>query len=250
MPILPPIGPGDFGPQDSACQGMTRTDIIELANQLTERKAEKILSLPLLFGFVLQDFCGRNRYWWRNYYASFTTVIDQQDYDMSDRSIFTPDLTEIGVEEITEVALLQSGQNPPTGYLEPIFDPRSLVEMRQGLTPGTPSRYTLNANGFNHLLLDRPNGAYPMAITFWAMPNPKKDSLFNCIPLVPPWHHKALVAGLVSLIWKRVEGIGSKEYITAKQEYEDYIFLAQARPRFTTNYSQQLTSTEDAIRST
>lgn len=255
MPILPPVS-GLGGPGGSNCHGMTRTDIIELAHQLTERKAEKVLDMPLLLAHVLQDFCGRNRYWWRNYYATFSTAPNVQDYDMTDSTVFTPDLSEIGVEEITQVAVIQGGQTPPVAYLEPVFDPRTLIEMRSGLnqngaaTPGTPSRYIVDANSYNQLLLDMPDGVYSMAVTFWAMPNPKKDSVSDCIPLVPPWHHKALVAGLVSLIWKRVEGIGSKEYITSKQEYEDYITLAQARPRFTTNYAQQFTSAEDAIRST
>jgi len=255
MPILPPVS-GLGGPDGANCKGMTRSDVIELANQLTERKAEKILSLPLLFAHVLQDFCGRNRYWWRNYYATFNTAPNVQDYDMTDAAVFTPDLSEIGVEEITQVGIIQGGVTPPIAFLTPVFDPQTVIEMRSGInqngtaTPGTPSRYTVDANSYNQLLLDLPNGVYSMAVTFWAMPNPKKDSVTDCIPLVPPWHHKALVAGLVSLIWKRVEGIGSKEYITSKQEYEDYIVLAQARPRFTTNYSQQLIQSDHAIRST
>ena len=259
MPILPPDSPGlgdAVGPGGQNCKGMTRSDVIELANQLTERRGERVLSLQQLFFHVLQDFCGRNRYWWRLYYATFNTVANTQDYDMSDAAVFSPDLTEIGVEEITEVALTQAGPNPPVVYLEPIFDPRTVVEMRQGFNSsgvsaaGVPSRYTVDANSYNQLLIDRPNGVYSMAVTFWAMPNPKKDSVADCIPLVPPWHQKALVAGMEAKIWKRLEGIGSKQYISAKQEYEDYIVLAQARPRFTTNYSQQLIQSEHAIRST
>lgn len=232
---------------------MTRSDIIELANQLTERKGERVLNLPLLFSHVLQDFCGRNRYWWRNFYATFSTVSGQQDYDMSDSAVFTPDLTEIAVEEITEVALISSGV---VTYLEPVFDPRTIIEMRQGFNQngtsiaGQPSRYTVDANGFNQLLLDQPDGIYSMAVTFWAMPNKKVDSVSDVVPLVPPQHHKAIVAGMEQKVWKRVEGVGSKQYLSAKQEYEDAIMLAQARPRFTTNYSQQLIPTDHAIRST
>jgi len=100
------------------------------------------------------------------------------------------------------------------------------------------------------LRLDIPDAAYAMYMSFWAMPNPSTDTASSTVPLVPPPHHKAIVAGMEYSIWKRIYGPTDPKVVTAKQGYEDAIMLAQARPSFTTNRSQQLTSPESAVRST
>lgn len=234
---------------------MTRSDIIELANQLTERKAEKVLNLNLLFSHVLQDFCGRNRYWWRRWSVTFTITAGTQTYDLTTIST-TPSLSEITVEEIIKVGLILPGQNPPVSYLIPIFDEEGYIEMSQGLNPSglaeavAPGRYTMYAGDYKTLLFDIPDNNYTMQLVFWAMPNPNTDTTSNSVPLVPPAHHKALVSGMEQRIWETIFGPTNPKVVAAKQRYEDAIILAQSRPDFDPNANRQMIFSGDAIRST
>lgn len=228
---------------------MTKSEIIELANELTERKAEKILNLPLLFTHVIQDFCGRNRFWWRRMSVSFSTVLNTRTYDFTNATTF-PSLTEINVEEIVKLVIVEATNPIKTTELVPVFDDQTLIEMQQNTQSGKPGRYTIDSNGNTVLRLDLPDGVYSMVLTFWAMPNPGTDTAVNTVPLVPVPHHKALVMGMEYRIWKSIYGPTDPKVVSAKDDYENAILLAQARPRFTTNFQQQLTATESAIRST
>jgi hypothetical protein len=234
---------------------MTRADIIELATVNTERKYEKVGNAQLAFAYVLQDFCGRNRFWWRQLYTTFQTVAGTQTYDLTSVTL-SPALPEIAIEEITQIGLVSIGQNPPIGYLSPIFDPETIIEMKQGVNinglnvPAPPSRFAMDFNDYKTLLLDAPDGIYTLAVTGWAMPNPAKDSTNAAVPVVPPWHHKAIVDGMEAYIWSKIYGPQNDKYVTANAKYEASIALAQARPRFSTNYAQQLIQSEDAVRST
>src|SRR6185312_4523225 len=99
---------------------MTRAEIIELANVNTERKYERLNVMPQVFASVLQDFCGRSRFWWTKMSVSFNTIQGQQTYDLAAVTT-SPVLTELTVEEITVLSLVQTGQNPPVKELVPIF---------------------------------------------------------------------------------------------------------------------------------
>jgi hypothetical protein len=235
---------------------MTRQDIIEQANINTERKWEKYgLARPLLV--VMQDFCSRNRYWWRQCSTQFSTVAGTPTYDLSQIAT-SPSLgqQEIAVEEVMSIGIVQVGQNPPVDELTPVFDPQTLNEMINGINVNgqaantRPSRYTFDANDYKIIRIDAPDGVYKLQTTFWGMPDFQIDSPNNFVPLIPPWHHKALIVGLEAYIWKRIYGPLNPRAATAKQEYEEHILLAQARPRFTTNYTQTFTQSESAVRST
>ena len=230
---------------------MTKTQLIEQCNITTERKFEKYgLKIPLLL--VLQDFCGRNRYWWRKWSFSFNTVLGTPTYDLSAITT-TPSLTDISVEEITVLSMINAGT---VVELDPVFDDQTVNSMIEGYningTTGavTPSRYTIDPNGYSGLRIDTPNGVYKLRASAWMMPNPATDSTSDAVPIVPPWHHKAIMAGMEAYVWKRIYGPEDSKFITANKEYEDAIILAQARPRFTTNYNQQFIGSGEAIRST
>lgn len=232
---------------------MTRTEIIELVHQNTERKWEK-LNIRAAMSIVLQDFCARNRFWWRKGSFSFNTMQGTPTYDLT-LITTTPALTELAIEEIIVLQMFQSA-TPQLVTMEPVLDDEQIGFMVEGFnangTAGqvTPERYTFDPNDYKVIRIDAPNGVYKLRAQCWLMPNPQSDSVNDAIPLVPPWHHKTIVAGMEAYIWKRVYGPGDDKYITAKQEYEDDILNAQARPSFTTNRANHMVSSEQAIRST
>src|SRR5437868_15508716 len=85
---------------------MTRSDIIELANEFTERKGEKILDMNLLFASTCMGICKKGRHWWRKWDVQFNTVQGQTTYDLTNPATFTPALTDIAVEEIISISLI------------------------------------------------------------------------------------------------------------------------------------------------
>lgn len=233
---------------------MTRPEIIELVKVLTERKLESVLNFNSLYTLVLQDFCGKSRFWWRQMAVAFSIAANTPTYDTTADNFAAPSIAQIAVEEITEIAILNSGTAPT--YLSPVLDPRTNIEMRSGYgpggsaTPAKPSRYMMDFNDFKTLRFDSPDAAYNMMMTFWAMPDPRTETANDTVPLVPPWHHKAIVFGMETEIWRTVYGPKNDKYLTSKGKYDDAAMLAQARPRFTTNASQQLVQSDRSVQST
>lgn len=232
---------------------MTRPEIIALVKTMTENKLATVLDFDRLYTLILQDFCGQSRFWWRQMVVSFSLVAGTKTYDTT--SITTdPVISQIAIEEITQVAILNSGTAPT--FLSPVLDPATQIEMRSGygpggsLTPQKPSRYMMDFNDFKTLRFDSPDAAYNMMLTFWAMPDPRTETASDDVPLVPPWHQKAIVYGMEAEVWRTAYGPKNDKFVTASNKYDKAVNLAQARPRFTTNASQQLVGTDSAIRST
>ena len=237
---------------------MNRSEIIELSNQLTERKGEKVLNLQSLYRFVVQDIAKRERFWWRRVQFGFTiSIAGGATYDLTTITT-TPStaLTEILLDEITKfTVILQPGtQQSPTSLqvqeMAPIFDPESINEIiynnSQGFT-AQPARYTMNPNDFKTLLIDNPNGTYQAYIVGWGMPNPGSDSANDVVPLIPPWGHNTIVAGINAKIFKFAYGSKNEKTVDAITEYEQGIQDLAQRKQFDPNYKVQLNiSTEDA----
>lgn len=232
---------------------MTRDDAIELANQLTERKAEKILDLKLLYSSVLMDICKRNRFWWRKLDITFSLTQGTTTYDFS-KITTTPSIAGIAVEEITVIALIL--QPPSTNTLinapelTPIFDAAGFRAMKQNTSQAQPSRYVMGIDDWKTLRVDPPDQTYTAEMTFWAMPMASSTGDIsvesNTIPLIPPFYHDAVVNGLEARINKRVWGPKDSRYISAKADYEACILNMTMRPQYTSNFSRQWTSTDDS----
>lgn len=259
---------------------MNRQDLIELVNINTERKWEKIGNLNSVLSSVAKDFCKRNRFWWRQQLVSFQTVMGQGTYDLTAAGVITNlDMSEIKIEEVVIVATLNvinqlisntggfgfdfgfgfgdtggGGGVTSTGRmgdLVPVYDPIAQIGIISNPTPQAPSRYFLGYNDDHTLVMDPADNVYTLWIAFWALPNTKSDSTSPTIPLIPEqFHDDVLRSGMEAYIWEHVYGSSNPKYVLAKKDYEDGIMLAQGRPRFSTNYSQQLTQSDHAIRST
>lgn len=230
---------------------MTRSEIIELANQLSERKGEKVLNLQSLFRFVVQDIAKRNRFWWRRGLITFTLSSGTVLYDLTQITTIPANaLNEIAVEEITKFSVLTASSPQQFNELTPIFDPQALVEMVANTTATQPTRYTAEALDYKTLRVDPPDNNYTAYLVFWAMPNPATESPTDSVPLIPPWGHNAIVSGLCAKIFKFAYGSKNEKTIDAVAEYEQAILDLAMRPKFDPNYRLQLASGEDAVRST
>jgi hypothetical protein len=229
--------------------GLTRTEIIELANQLTERKGEKVLNLQTLYRFVVQDIAKRQRFWWRRGYLTFALTPSTTTYDLGNAALF-PTLKEIAVEEITKFTLILSPNPYQVAELDPMFDPQTLNDMIANTKLQAPSRYTMDANDYKTLRIDPPDMAYTAYLVFWAMPNPASDSTNDAVPLIPPWGHNTIVAGMNAKIFKFAYGSKNEKTIDAQQEYEQGLQDLMSKKQFDPNYRSQFSLAEDAVRST
>lgn len=226
---------------------MTISDIIELANELTERKGEKVLDLRLLLSSVLMDVCKRGRHWWRKWDVTFSIGVNATTFDLTNAALFTPNTTNIGFEEIISVYLITGTTPLQTVDLTPIFDSMGIREMKYNTSQAQPSRYIIDPGTYNSLRIDPSDAAYTGGITFWGMPNLAKETTSDVVPLVPPWYHNILVEGLESRINKRVYGADDTRYIDSKETYEQSILTMMMRPQFTTNYSRRWVDDSSAV---
>jgi hypothetical protein len=226
---------------------MTRQEIIELALQLTERKAEKQLKSPALFSFVCQDIAKRSRFWWRNLTVPFSLVANTNTYDLTNLTTF-PGMKELAFDEITKISVILQPNPLKTAELIPIFDPEGIIEMTLNTTQVAPSRYTMQ--GDHVILIDPPDLNYSAYINGWAMPNPASDSTSDAVPLIPTWGHNAVVAGLAWKYFKFQYGSKNPKSEDALAEYEQAIEDLLSKKKFDPNYRSQLSLAEDAVRST
>lgn len=240
---------------------MTRPEIIELANQQSERKAEKIGTLlPSYYRFVCQDICKRQRFWWRRIYFSFQTTPGTPLYDLTQVAT-TPSnaMQEILIEEITKFTLVTSPSPYQTAQLVPVFDPEALIDMVNNTSITSPvsgnnqapgGRYTMDPSGVNVVRLDPPDNAYTAFIVGWGMPEPPTESALDTVPLIPAWGHNAIVAGIVAKVFKFAYGSKNEKTTDAQLEYEQAIQDLAAKRQFAPNYDLQLSLREGAVRST
>lgn len=239
---------------------MTRTEIIELATQLTERKGEKVLSYQSLYRFVVQDICKRERFWWRRIQFSFNLVAGQPTYDLTTVvTVPATAMTEVLLDEITKFTLILSPSPLQVAELVPVFDAATLIEMinnTQPSSPGNPAvpgalgRYTMDTTGINVIRTDPPDLAYKAFIVGWAMPNPASDSTNDAVPLIPSWGHNTIVAGICAKVFKFAYGSKNEKTTDAMGEYELGLQDLMQRKQFDPNYTLQMALTESAVRST
>lgn len=228
---------------------MTRSEIIELADQLSERKGEKVLNRQSLYRFVVQDICKRQRFWWRRVSFSWTLTPGTKTYDLTSLSLF-PSLAEIALDEITKFTVILTPSPLKKSELSPIFDPEALIEMQLNTVNVAPCRYTMAANDYKTLLIDPPDQAYTAYIIGWGMANPGSDTATEAVPLIPSWGHNAIVHGMVMNIFDFAYGSANQKTITAAAKYEQAIQDLEQRKQFDPNYVLTMASREGAVRST
>ncbi len=240
---------------------MTRTEIIELSNQLTERKGERVLNLQSLYTFVLQDICKRQRFWWRRIAFNFQLVAAQPTYDLTQITTVPANvMTGIAIEEITKFTVILTPSPYQVAEFVPVFDPEAIIDMIYNtavVSPTSPNptgqpggRYTMDANDYKTLRIDPPDNAYTAFIVGWAMPSPATDSASDVVPLIPPWGHNTIVEGMNAKIFRFAYGSKNEKATDAQTAYELGIQDLESKRQFDPNYKLQLSLREGAVRST
>ena len=241
---------------------MQRSEIIGLANALTERKGEKVLPLSTLFNFVCQDICKRQRFWWRRIQFSFQLVSGTPTYDLTQITTTPANLlNNLAIEEITKFTVLLTATPYLVAQFVPVFDPEALIDMLNNSNLTSPltgnalngqpgGRYTMDANDFKILRIDPPDFNYTATVVGWAMPNPPTDVADDTVPLIPPWGHNTIVAGMMAKIFRFAYGTSNQKTVDAAAEYEQGIHDLEMRKQFDPNYRSQLILSESAVRST
>lgn len=240
---------------------MTRTEIIEMANQMSERKAERIGTLlPNYYRFVCQDICKRERFWWRRVSFSFPLAAGTPLYDLTAVTTTpTKAMQEILLDEITKFTVILSPSPYQVAEFVPVFDPETLVDMinntsitspTQGNTQSPGGRYTIDPSGVNIVRIDPPDLNYTAFVVGWGMPNPATDTANDLVPLIPAWGHNAIVNGMVWKIFKFAYGSKNEKTLDANADYEQALQDLMQRKQFDPNYKSQLNLQEHAVRST
>lgn len=241
---------------------MQRSEIIELSNQLTERKGEKVLNLQSLYRFVVQDICKRQRFWWRRIQFNFTATAATQTFDLTSITTVPANaMTEILLDEITKFSIILTANPYQVAEFVPTFDPQTLIDMIQNTNPAPPNnpsaqfpgaggRYTMDPSGINTVRIDPLDINYTAYIVGWAMPNPASDSTNDKVPLIPVWGHNTIVAGMNAKIFKFAYGSKNEKTLDAQEEYEQGLQDLMQRKQFDPNYRLQMNLSEDAVRST
>lgn len=228
---------------------MTREAIIALANKWSENKGTQF-DLQKLYEFSCQHVCKQNRFWWRKKYITFPLVVGTTTYDLTSITT-TPTLVETGVEEIIIWKLVSTvGSTLSFPELNPVFDDEGVFSMLEATTNVQPARYVMGLDALQTLRIDPPDQAYSTRLTFWAMPNFSDESTSTTVPVIPPWHHNAIVECMTAEILENTYGLQDVKATTMRARYQASLQDMQMRPRFTTNYVQSLASQEDAVRST
>jgi hypothetical protein len=111
-------------------------------------------------------------------------------------------------------------------------------------------RYTMDAGDYKTLRLDPPDLAYTAFLVGWGMPSPASDSTNDAVPLIPPWGHNTIVAGMNAKIFKFAYGSKNEKTMDAMEEYEQGLQDLMAKRQFDPNYKLQMSLSEDAVRST
>lgn len=241
---------------------MQRSEIIDLANGLTEQKGAKVLNLNTLFNFVCQDICKRQRFWWRRIQFSFQIVKGTPTYDLTQITTTPANiLANLALEEITKLTVIISPTPYQIAEYVPVFDPEALIDMVNNAVLTSPlvgntlngqpgGRYTMDANDYKVLRIDPPDLNYTAYIVGWAMPNPPTDLASDAVPLIPPWGHNTIVSGMNAKIFKFAYGTKNEKTVDAIAEYEQGILDLEVKKQFDPNYRLQMSLAESAVRST
>lgn len=221
---------------------LTVTQAIEIANKRTERRAENELDLRAEFWMAMQELYLEMRFPWRRMATTFTTVPNQQKYDLSAQNLDNiPGAPSVGVAPyFYEMIFCGRAQSPPDmAEVQPLF---SELQQAAALLPGTqpapPSNYFFQQQGanFQRLFFANPcDGVYTIFISFWASIDPNVDDEEEDIPLMPPQGHYAAPVALERAILRFLYGEEDPRYETCDKKYMRCVAQLARMKSFTTN---------------
>lgn len=231
---------------------MTRAQIIQLVQAITEHHLDDQLDWDALFNSVLQEFCAEFRFWWRKKRLTFSTVAGTPTYDLT--AITTvPDKAGLFVEEITKIARVESATS--MCELTAVTDDLAMSGYENDTTTDKPSVWMPSISDLVNPQAIRlgkvPNGVYSIYVFFWAMPNPMQDSSDETIYVVPPFLHHVVQTALEKEAWRIYKGGTDPRYPTAVNLYNKKVSAAKLKRSIDgAHIARFQNNNEEAVRST
>jgi hypothetical protein len=214
--------------QTAPLKKMKVSDIIEIANQRTERRGEKTLNLKAELLGVLQEFCQEHRWYWRRKSCVINTVAATYQYDLTEQGV--ANVTDFEQVSQAGVKLFDASGNV-LGKLTPVFDIDQQEIYAESQDSGQPTVYWISENSTLNLY-PNPNDVFRVRIPYWATPGMDPDSLPEEVPLVPPNLYRILIKGLEAQILRYTLGEGAAKYEAARTEYEKLVTKAAMKVNF------------------
>lgn len=231
---------------------MTRAQIIQLVQAVTEHHLDDQIDWPALFNQVLQEFCAEFRFWWRKKRLTFSTVAGTPTYDLTAITTVPANAGQF-VEEITKVVRVESASS--MCKLEPITDDLAMSGYENDTTQDKPSVWMPSISDMVNPQAIRlgkvPNGIYSIYVFFWAMPNPMQDASDETIYVVPPFLHHVVQTALEKEAWRIYKGGTDPRYPTALNLYNKKVSAAKIKRSLDGEHIARFQNIgEEAVRST
>lgn len=204
----------------------TRSQLKELANGRTERRASK-LNLDSEILLAVQDICQNRKWWWRRKIVQFNTEASTFEYDLSTKS--ASDWQQF------EYVSIYDSTGSCVGTIEPEFDTREqdraiVLSSKQA---GKPARYFMKPGAYRTMVVTpTPSEIWTILGSYWAVPDSTPDAQSEDIPLIPVHFQSALLSRLEMRINKFLINENPRPYQTSVTEYAEQIAQAAIYEQF------------------
>ena len=210
--------------------GWTVAALIAEANGRTENRAtnKPNFNTAMEFFLGLDEFCLSKHYWWRRKVASFATVANQQQYDIS-KSVASGGANAPDAEEIEEAFIVNASPFQHPKNVNPRFTAKEIVasifgnNAIQGYIPHegffmVPGQFQMWD------FTQAPESVFTVGFTYWAIPMVSNTGAAMNLPppLVPPFLHYGLVTIIERRILRYLYGQGDERLATVEKDYEDF----------------------------
>lgn len=212
-------------------QGWAVSKVIAQVNGRTENRAANKPNFDIAMEFFLglDEFCGEKHYWWRRKAASFSTVANQQQYDLSLTPPVGAGTTDL--EEVEEAFIVAGAPFPYPRRVNPSFTPR--VQLAAFFGSNSVQQQIPHAAFFTMPFqmwefTFPPPTIYTIAFTYWAIPmiTDTGSNINKPVPLVPPFLHWGMVPMLERRVLSYLFGQNDPRYQVADANYEAFKFQA------------------------
>jgi hypothetical protein len=229
--------------------GWKRSELIDVADRRTDRRASKKLDLDSEFLSALQEFCLEFRWPWRRKTKRFDLIADQSAYDMTDPLLMN--MQDMHLFQEHGVHLLKPPSVDPV-ELTPVFDVDEQDRLLDSTAPSAQPQVYFMQPFLTFNVAPVPDQIYSMRISYWACPNPQLVKQDDTIPLVPGYLHHLLCKKLELQLLRFTIGEGAAKYMTVEKEYDRLLLQNQVWADFGSDHVTEYRDFDqnDYVRST
>lgn len=207
--------------------------IVKQVNSRTENKATgRGVNLNMEFFFALDEMVIQEHYWWRKRFTTFTTVVGENYYDLSNGNgtIATPAATDLQeIEGIYPIGQCQGWNGDRDRGLSVITSDAEQAMAMVSTTQGPPCSYfiPLEPDSTQAIQLAQPaNQATQMGVVYWAVSAVSDPDGVTEIPLIPGFLQWGLAYGLEARIYEILYGQNDSRFQMANARKEQWYDVA------------------------